>query len=147
MPVQGFVTIGHKSCDWASPLPVVDRDVSSVPSFVGFTYLWCRRSRRRFGSRPCPLLLLLLLLLLHGVDGWHALPLFHNHQRCKMMGFIQWPLFLVEVSCCLFWAVGLKGRKHTLSMGYKRHFYKRQNEQLVENSEKIRDRTSWVFWP
>ena len=30
----------------------------------------------------------------------------------------------------------------TLSMGYKRHFYKRQNEQLVENLEKIRDRTS-----
>ena len=30
----------------------------------------------------------------------------------------------------------------TLSMDNKRHFYKRRNEQLVENSEKIKDRTS-----
>ena len=30
----------------------------------------------------------------------------------------------------------------TRSMRYKRHFYKRQNYQLVENPEKIRDITS-----
>ena len=33
----------------------------------------------------------------------------------------------------------------TRSMHYKRHFYKRQNYQLVENPEKIRDITSLIF--
>ena len=34
----------------------------------------------------------------------------------------------------------------TRSMRYKRHFYKRQIWQLVENLEKIRDMSSRIFW-
>ena len=63
--------------------------------------------------------------MLHLECLWHL-----NHPVSSVTGMAKLPFLTI-----------------TLSMGYKRHFYERQNEQLVENSEKTRDRTSLVLRP
>ena len=52
---------------------------------------------------------------------------------------------LKDVNTRSMWGMGHAVLDNTRSMHYKRHFYKSQNYQLVENPEKIRDITSWIF--
>ena len=54
-----------------------------------------------------------------------------SRRRCGLEG--RWDLSVVRIEGVPLHVRFLHKVSPTLSMGHKRHFYKRQNEQLVEN--------------